>query len=136
MGFFIELSFDVLKADNFVETKQLITKLAHLYGLEFSYNNHEIMGKNRKIFRNHYVMSFVFNENEEEVAAFISGVKKLRNVNIESVGYDNCIFKLMYASKKYLNIMDKYKAREYLEQKKNNTIYKNDSIILKQCYKK
>ena len=32
--------------------------------------------------------------------------------------------------------MDKYKAREYLEQKKNNTIYKNDSVILKQCYKK
>tara|TARA_B100000900_G_C20493522_1_gene680606 strand:+ start:167 stop:577 length:411 start_codon:yes stop_codon:yes gene_type:complete len=136
MGYFIELAFDILKANNFLDTKKIIMKLADKHGVEFSYNNHEIMGKNRTIYRNHYVMSFQFNENEEEVAAFISGVKKLRNVNIESVGYDNCIFKLMYASKKYLNIMDKYKAREYLEQKKNNTIYKNDSVILKQCYKK
>ena len=136
MGFFIELSFDVLKADNFIDTKKLITQLANQYGLEFSYNNHEIMGKNRKIFRNHYVMSFVFKENEEEVAAFISKIKKIRYVNIESVGYDNCIFKLMYASKKYLNIMDKEKAKNYLEQKRSGTLFKNDSVILKQVYKK
>ena len=136
MGFFIELSFDVLKSDNFIDTKNLITQLANQYGLEFSYNNHEIMGKNRKIFRNHYVMSFVFKENEEEVAAFISKIKKIRYVNIESVGYDNCIFKLMYASKKYLNIMDKQKAKDYLKERRSGTLFKNDSVILKQVYKK
>ena len=59
MGFFIELSFDVLKADNFIDTKKLITQLANQYGLEFSYNNHEIMGKKRKI-------SFVVTKKDEK----------------------------------------------------------------------
>ena len=117
MGFFIELSFDILKSDNFLKTKQLIVELSEKYGKEFHYNNHEIMGKNRNIFRNHYIMSFIFEDDEENVAKFIENIKKIRYVNIESIGYDNCIFKLMYASKKYLNIMDKYKAKEYLQQK-------------------
>ena len=136
MGFFIELSFDILKSDNFLKIKRVILELSEKYGEEFHYNNHEIMGKNRTIFRNHYIMSFIFEENEENVAKFIENIKKIRYVTIESVGYDNCIFKLMYASKKYLNIMDKYKAKEYLQQKRSQTLYKHDSIILKTLYKK
>ena len=72
MGYFIELSFDVLKSDNFLKTKHMIVELAEKYGKEFHYNNHEIMGKNRVIYRNHYIMSFLFGENEEEVAKFAS----------------------------------------------------------------
>ena len=136
MGYFVELSFDILKSDNFLKTKQVILELSEKYGKEFHYNNHEIMGKNRKIFRNHYIMTFIFEDDEENVAKFIENIKKIRYVNIESIGYDNCIFKLMYASKKYLNIMDKYKAKEYLEQRRNNSLYKQDSIILKKMYKK
>lgn len=136
MGYFIELSFDVLKSDNFLKTKHMIVELAEKYGKEFHYNNHEIMGKNRVIYRNHYIMSFLFGENEEEVAKFIENIKKIRYVNIESIAYDNCVFKLMYASKKYLNIMDKYKAKEYLEQRRNNSLYNNNSIIMKKLYKK
>ena len=81
-------------------------------------------------------MSFIFEDDEENVAKFIENIKKIRYVNIESIGYDNCIFKLMYASKKYLNIMDKYKAKEYLQQKRSQTLYKQNSIILKTLYKK
>ena len=94
------------------------------------------MGKNRTIFRNHYIMSFLFHDDEEEVGKFVENIKKIRYVNIESIGYDNCIYKIMYASKKYLNIMDKYKAKEYIEKRKNNTLFKNDSIIMKKFYKK
>ena len=50
MGYFVELSFDILKSDNFLKTKQVILELSEKYGKEFHYNNHEIMGKNRKIF--------------------------------------------------------------------------------------
>lgn len=136
MGYFIELSFDILKSNNFLKTKTLIVELAEKYGKEFHYNNHEIMGKNRTIFRNHYIMTFLFEDHEENVGKFIENIKKIRYVNIESIGYDNCIFKLMYASKKYLNIMDKYKAKEYIEKRRNNTLFKNDSIIMQKLYKK
>ena len=136
MGFFIEISFDVIKSNNFIDLKKNIIELADKSKKEFYYVNHEIMGKNRRIYRNHYVMSFLFGDNEELVADFIRNVKKLKIVNIESVGYDNCVFKLMYASKKYLNIMDKFKAKEYLQDKKGNSLFKNDSVILKAVYKK
>ena len=136
MGFFIEISFDVIKSNNFIDLKKNIIELADKSKKEFFYVNHEIMGKNRRIYRNHYVMSFLFGDNEELVADFIRDIKKMKIVNIESVGYDNCVFKLMYASKKYLNIMDKFKAKEYLQKKKGNTLFKNDSVILKAVYKK
>ena len=81
-------------------------------------------------------MTFLFGDHEENVGKFIENIKKIRYVNIESIGYDNCIFKLMYASKKYLNIMDKYKAKEYIEKRRNNTLFKNNSIIMQKFYKK
>jgi hypothetical protein len=46
-------------------------------------------------------------------------LKKRKYVYIESIGFDNCKFTLLYASKKYLNMMDKYKAKEYLSSRKN-----------------
>ena len=136
MGFLIELSFHINKVSNFLRTKETIIGLSEKHNKIFSYNNHEIMGKNRTIFRNHYVMTFLLEENEEEVASFIRAVKLIKHVNIESVSYDNCILKLMYASKKYLNIMEKGKAKEYLENKRNNTLFKSDSVIMKEIYKK
>jgi hypothetical protein len=42
----------------------------------------------------------------------------------------------MYASKKYLNIMDKYKAKEYIENRKNDSLFNKDSIIMKKMRKK
>jgi len=136
MGFLIELSFDIIKTKNFISLKQSIIQLADKYGKTFLYNNHEIMGKNRTIFRNHYVITILFEENEENVSKFIKTIKKNKNIKIESISYDNCILKMMYASRRYLNIMDKYKAKEYLEKKKNNTLFKSDSIIMKEMNKK
>ena len=136
MGYLIELSFNINKVTNFIQTKETILKIAETHNKIFSYNNHEIMGKNRTIFRNHYVMTYLFEDNEIEVAKFIKKIKLMKHINIESISYDNCILKMMYASKKYLNIMDKDKAKEYLEKKRNNTLFKSDSIIMKEIYKK
>ena len=136
MGFLIELSFNINKVSNFIQTKEMILKIAEKYNKTFSYNNHEIMGKNRTIFRNHYVMTYLFEDNENEIAKFIKKIKLMKHIHIESISYDNCVLKMMYASKKYLNIMEKGKAKEYLEKKKNNTLFKSDSVIMKEIYKK
>lgn len=136
MGFLIELSFNINKVSNFIKTKQMILKIAEKYNKTFSYNNHEIMGKNRTIFRNHYVMTFLFEDNENDIAKFVKQIKLMKHINIESISYDNCVFKMMYASKKYLNIMEKGKAKEYLEKKRNNELFKYDSVIMKEMYNK
>lgn len=136
MGYLIELSFNINKVTNFIQTKDTILKMAETHNKIFSYNNHEIMGKNRTIFRNHYVMTYLFEDNEIEVAKFIKQIKLMKHINIESISYDNCVLKMMYASKKYLNIMEKDKAKEYLEKRRNNTLFKSDSVIMKEIYKK
>ena len=136
MGYFVEISFDIIKTNNFLDIKKNIIEISEQCKKKYHYVNHEIMGKNRTTYRNHYIMSFFFNENEELVADFIRNVKKIRYVNIETIGYDNCVFKLMYASRKYLNIMDKFKAKEYLQKKRENTLYKSDSVIITAVYKK
>ena len=136
MGYLIELSFNINKVTNFIQIKEKILKIAEEHRKTFSYNNHEIMGKNRTIFRNHYVMTFLFEDDEIEVAKFIKKIKLIKYVNIESISYDNCVLKMMYASKKYLNIMDKDKAKEYLEKKRNNTLFNSNSVIIKEMYKK
>lgn len=135
MGFLIELSFNINKVSNFIQTKEMILKIAEKYNKTFSYNNYEIMGKNRTIFRNHYVMTYLFDD-ENDIVKFIKQIKLMKYIYIESISYDNCVFKMMYASKKYLNIMDKNKAKEYLEKKRNNTLFKFDSVIMKEMYKK
>ena len=100
------------------------------------YSTFEFMGKNRHIYRNHCILTFIFSENEELVAEFIKYAKSFSKVNIESVGYDNFVFKLMYASKKYLNMMEKYQANKYLETRKRGQLFKQNSIILKSILKK
>ena len=135
MGYLIELSFNINKVSNFIQTKEIILKIAEKYNKTFSYNNHEIMGKNRTIFRNHYVMTYLFDD-ENDIVKFIKQIKLMKHIYIESISYDNCVFKMMYASKKYLNIMEKGKAKEYLEKKRNNKLFKSDSVIMKEMYKK
>lgn len=135
MGYLIELSFNINKVSNFIQTKEMILKIAEKYNKTFSYNNYEIMGKNRTIFRNHYVMTYLFDD-ERDIVKFIKQIKLMKYIYIESISYDDCVFKMMYASKKYLNIMDKNKAKEYLEKKRNNTLFKFDSVIMKEMYKK
>ena len=59
----------------------------------------------------------------------------MKTVNIESVSYDNVIFKLIYASKKYLNFMEKEFALKYIEDRRNETYFNkfhfNESYLRK-----
>lgn len=137
MGFQIELSLDIKKTGNITEYKQLLVKEALKNGCEIYFFNYEFMGKNRRIYRNHYILTFIFKENEELVANFIRFVKKYkRYVYIESIFYDNCIMKIMYASARYLNIMEKDMAKDYIEKRKSNNLFKKDSVIIKTLRKK
>ena len=81
MGYFIETSFDIIKTSNFLKVKETIVNLAKKHNIEFSYNNHEIMGKNRIIYRNHYVMSFLFNDDEKDITGFIREIKDMKRIN-------------------------------------------------------
>ena len=55
---------------------------------------------------------------DELLAEFVKYSKTIKNISIESVGLDDVSFKLMYASKKYLNMMEKQFVDNYLNLKK------------------
>jgi len=136
MGYLLELAVNLNNATNLTEIKSNLYNKAEKCNVEMCYSTYEFMGKNRHIHRNHCIITFKFAENEELVAEFIKYAKSFRKVNIESVGYDNLVFKLMYASKKYLNMMEKYQAKKYLETRKRGQLFKQNSIILKAILKK
>lgn len=132
MGYKIELSLDIKKTGNIAEYKQLLVKESLKNGCEIYFFNYEFIGQNMRVYKNNYILTFLFKENEELIANFIRFVKKYkRHVYIESIFYDNCVIKIMHASPRYLNIMEKDMAKDYIEKEKSNNIFKNDSVIIK-----
>ena len=132
MGFVLELSLDTKKIKNITTYKNLLIGEALKNKCEIYFFNYEFMGKNRRIFRHHFILTFIFEENEELVANFVRFVKKhKRSIKIESIFYENCIYKIMYASNKYINLMDKDMAKDYIEKKRSNNLFKQDSVIIK-----
>mgnify|MGYP001226334673 FL=1 len=136
MVYQIEVSVNLNKVTNLTEIKNMILSKADECKLEDFYTIFEHIGKNRQIYRNHCVLVFLFTENDELLADFIRYVKNIKHVSIECVGLDKGKFELIYASKKYLNMMEKEFAEKYLITKRANKLYKQDSIIFKTILKK
>ena len=136
MSYLIELSYNLSKNTSLNQTITLLLNKAENCRLEKFYKNYEFMGKNRRVIRNHCILTFIFEEHIELVSEFIRFVKKIKTINIESVSYDNAIFKLIYASKKYLNFMEKEYALKYIEDRRNGNLFQQDSILMKAIYAK
>ena len=136
MAYQIEISVNLNKITNLSEIKQLLLNKADDCKLEDYYTIYEHIGKNRQVYRNHCVITFLFLEHDELLAEFIRYAKKIKNISIESLGLDKGKFELMYASKKYLNMMEKEYVDRYFTLKRANKLYKQDSIIFKAILKK
>jgi len=136
MVYQIEVSVNLNKITNLTEIKNMLLNKAEECKLEDYYTMYEHIGKNRQIYRNHCVLVFQFIENDELLADFIRYTKNIKHTSIECVGLDKGKFELIYASKKYLNMMEKEFAQKYLVKKRGNELYKQDSIIFKTILKK
>ena len=136
MPYQIEIGINLNKLTNLSEIKNLLLNKADECKMDDYYIMYEHIGKNRQIYRNHCIIVFLFDEHDELLAEFIRFVKKIKNISIESVGLDKGKFILMYASKKYLNIMEKEFVENYFNLKRSNKLYKQDSIIFKAILKK
>ena len=136
MVYLIELSVNLHNAINLSNIQHLLVTKAEKCNMETYYKTYEFMGNNRNIYRNHCIISFTFADDKKSIVSFIKYVKTLSNVYIESVGYDDFTYKMIYASKKYLNIMEKGPSKKYLEKRKRGELYEQDSIILKAILKK
>lgn len=119
MSYRLEVAFNLKHVGCLTKLRDEIFLIAENYGCEHSYMDVEFYGHRRTIKRNHVVIILYFPEEPKHIINFLSFIKRHRQLYIESIGFDNCKFTLLYASKTYLNMMDKYKAKEFIKNKKN-----------------
>lgn len=119
MSYRLEVALNMKHRGDALMLKKEIVKQAQESRCELYYQDFEFEGKKRQIIRNHLFFIFFFPEDPKYIINFLYLLKKRKYVYIESIGFDNAKFTLLYASKKYLNMMDKYKAKEYLSNRKN-----------------
>lgn len=135
MVYNIELSLKLKQQSNITSTINSIIEDSYKYSCNNHYVNYEYIYKKRVVIRNSCVISLTFHDNPRDISKFIRKIKKNRSINIECVSYEDTMIDLLYASKQYLNIMEKSQMKEYLEKKKNGLL-DTTSIIMTEIYKK
>ena len=136
MGYMIELSINMKKTTNLTQLKDDIICLANKNNCTFFYDTFEYIVSNRYFYRNHYIISLEFPDDDDKLISFIREIKKNKKIYIENLNYENLQCKIMYASKKYLNMMEKEQAKSYLKARREGSLFKYNSKIMKELRKK
>jgi len=117
MGYNIELSINLMKWGNFSELENMVLILADKYGCDNIYEFSEEEGRT-KIPRCHHMMVVTFSKNNfDNLLEFIKQMKKIKQIHIECVYYDETNSKLIYASAYYLKNIDKDVAIKYKRER-------------------
>ncbi len=120
MGYLIELSFSLKKISNFDTMKSDIVVNAKKNNCTFYFEDFDFC----KSFD--CVYNFTFPDNENFLISFIRYINTIKKIKIDMIGYDNNV---VYASNKYLKLMSKDKAKEYISSKKYNSFKINNPKI-------
>ena len=83
---------------------------------EMYYMNYE-MNEGRTTTRNHSVMTFIFPPEKEYIVNFIRFAREFRDARIESISSGDIKCTLMYASSKYLSMMDTHYVKKYKKER-------------------
>jgi len=126
MGYQIEVAFDMRVVGSMTELYEDFVRKAEKNNCEMYYMNYE-MDEGRTRTRNHSVMTFIFPPEKKYIVNFIRFVREFRDARIESISTGDIKCTLMYASSKYLSMMDscfvkKYKKERHLLSQKNKAI--------------
>jgi len=126
MGYQIEVAFDMRVVGSMTELYEDFVRKAEKNNCEMYYMNYE-MDEGRTRTRNHSVMTFIFPPEKKYIVNFIRFAREFRDARIESISTGDIKCTLMYASSKYLSMMDscfvkKYKKERHLLSQKNKAI--------------
>jgi hypothetical protein len=130
MGYYVEISLNMLKETHFSEFENTIVDIANSYNCESIYLISEEDGT-IKIPRYHcvFVIHFI-DENFDNFIKFLRIIKHSKKGNIESI-YDNDINKLLYASSYYLSKINKEASNKYKNFIKNKNFTIQENTLLK-----
>ena len=94
MGYLIEIYLDKRHGQGNIENQIIANAEKNQY--ERFHTNYEISGIRNTIHKNRYIMSFSFPDNTKHIINFIKFIKKNPIIHIDTIAYDNCIFRLLY----------------------------------------
>ena len=113
MGYQIDVAFDMRIVGSMTNLYDMFVKKAEKNNCEMFYMNYEFDGIGQNIVRNHSVMSFFFPPEEEYIINFVRFVREFRDARIESITTGDIKCTLIYASSKYLSMMDRGHVKTY-----------------------
>tara|TARA_B100000424_G_scaffold271411_1_gene274002 strand:- start:55 stop:447 length:393 start_codon:yes stop_codon:yes gene_type:complete len=113
MGYLIELSFSLKNVQNHQDLITEILDKAEKNNCDFYFKDFEFSKKNTLCV---YNIRFDF---ENNIISFIRYLRNYKKIKIDYLGIENSKLDTLFASKKYLNKMDKDTALQYLKNKKN-----------------
>lgn len=137
MGYTIELSFNIrARRTNGISSEEIIYNLLDKHNSPSSYTLHETEGTsiNTLISKKIVVISYDYDD-ILHCANFIREIKKQPLIYIECIYEDETIYKLLYASSRYLKKLDKKTSRKFKKDRKNNIYSDEENILLQQIYK-
>ncbi len=118
MSYQIDVAYDLRQAGNVTQKNYELVKSAEENKCTRHYVDYEVWGGSQATSRRHVVTTFCFPEQVTYIAQFIKSIREKKGFHIESIGYDDCVFTLLYASKTYLSLMDKDKVVQYIRRKR------------------
>tara|TARA_B100001029_G_C14948703_1_gene387486 strand:+ start:466 stop:852 length:387 start_codon:yes stop_codon:yes gene_type:complete len=118
MGYNIELSIPFKYFNNFTNVKSNIMEQSKKNNCELFFEDFSTTSKKK-----YCVLSFTF-PTELNTINFLKYIQEIKKIKIESISTSDLVCKLIYASRQYINIMDKDKAKEFLDDKKKGNLYK------------
>jgi hypothetical protein len=125
MGYNIELSIPFKYFNNFTNIKTDVMSESKKNNCELFFEDFSITSKKK-----YSVLSFTF-PTELDTINFLKYIQEIKKIKIESISTSDLICKLIYASRQYINIMDKDKAKEFLNDRKKGNLYKISPNIFK-----
>jgi hypothetical protein len=135
MVYNVEISFNILKNKNVSELENFITLLAKDNNCSLCYSMIE-MENTSLMQRNHSIITSIFKEvNIKDLVEFIKIIKKMNGIYIESI-FNEETNQIIYASKYYLTIMDKYISNNYQLNKRKRSYSEDETMIIDEIKKK
>ena len=113
MGYQIEVAFNMKVVGSVTDVYSKFVKKAEKNNCEMNYITYEREGYRGTVKRNHSIMTFIFPDDKKYIINFIRFVREFRDARIESITTDDIKCSLIYASSKYLSMMDRGHAKTY-----------------------
>ncbi len=108
MGYAVELSFDIRKLTGITKRHDELSCLADRFNCSCFYSTYEAEGVGGRISRSESIHVVMFDENDgDNVIDFVKDVRKCKLAYIDCVYRDDYSCDLLYASPKYLKLLDK-----------------------------